>query len=52
MSEAKRLILQGGVKIKNKNQESKVKNDWKEEIKIKEGTVIQVGKRKFVKIKK
>jgi len=45
-TEARRLILQGGVKI-----DGKVKNDWKEKIKIKKDQVIQVGKRKFVKIK-
>ena len=45
-AEARRLILQGGVKI-----DGKVKNDWKEKIKIKKGQVIQVGKRRFVKIK-
>jgi tyrosyl-tRNA synthetase len=44
-SEAKRLIFQGGVKI-----DGKVKKDWKEKIKIKRGQIIQVGKRKFVKI--
>lgn len=44
-SEAKRLILQGGVKIDNKIQE-----DWKKNVKIKSGMVIQVGKRKFKKI--
>jgi tyrosyl-tRNA synthetase len=49
-SEAKRLILQGGVKIKTKNQKPKTKNDWTEEIKIEKGMIIQVGKRKFVKI--
>ncbi len=44
-SEAKRLVLQGGVKI-----DKKLKKDWQEKIKIKSGSVIQVGKRKFVKI--
>jgi len=44
-SEAKRLILQGGVKINNK-----VLKDWQKEIKIKKGMVLQVGKRRFVKI--
>lgn len=42
-SEAKRLIDQGGVKINDK-----VQNESSE---IKSGSVIQVGKRKFVKIK-
>jgi len=45
-SEAKRLILQKGVKIDGKIQE-----DWKQIVKIKKETVIQVGKRKFIRIK-
>lgn len=45
-SEAKRLVLQGGVKINNENQK-----DWKRKIKIKEGDILKVGKRKFAKIK-
>ena len=45
-SEAKRMILQGGVKINQKRI-----SDWKTQIEIKKGTVIQVGKRRFVKIK-
>ncbi len=45
-SEAKRLILEKGVKIN-----TKIKTDWKEKIKIKEGMIVQVGKRKFIKIK-
>lgn len=45
-SEAKRLILQGGVKINGV-----VQKDWKKEIKIKKGMIIQVGRRRFVKIK-
>ena len=48
-NEAKRLILQGGVSIKTKNQKLKIK-DWHENIKIKNGMVLQVGKRKFIKI--
>jgi len=47
--EGKRLIIQGGVSIKIKNQESKIKN-WQENIKIENGIVLQVGKRKFIKI--
>jgi len=50
-SEAKRLVEQGGVSIKIKNQKSKIK-DWKKEIEVEEGMVIQVGKRKFVKLTK
>jgi len=45
-SEAKRLIDGGGVKINNKKIIS-----WKEDLKIKPGDIIQVGKRKFGKIK-
>jgi tyrosyl-tRNA synthetase len=44
-SEAKRLILQRGVKINGRVQE-----DWKGIIKAKKKMIIQVGKRKFVKI--
>jgi len=44
-SEAKRLIVQGGVKI-----DEEVQKDWKKKIKIKKGQVVQIGKRKFVKI--
>ncbi len=44
-SEAKRLILQKGIKIDGKNEE-----DWKKNIQIKNGMVVQVGRRKFVKI--
>ncbi len=45
-SEARRLIEQGGVKIDNK-----VIKDPNEEITPKDKTIIQVGKRKFVKVK-
>ena len=44
-SEAKRLILQKAVEIDNQ-----LKEDWRENIKIKKGMVIQVGKRRFAKI--
>ncbi len=43
--EAKRLIEQGGVKI-----DDVVQKDWNQEIEIKNGIVMQVGKRKFAKI--
>jgi tyrosyl-tRNA synthetase len=52
-SEAKRLILQGGVKIiqkTEKEQKTEILKDWQKEIKIKPETIIQVGKRKFAKI--
>ena len=45
-AEAKRLIEQKGVKI-----DSKVQKDWKAVIEIKKGQIIQVGKRRFAKIK-
>ncbi|MGB2762395.1 MAG: tyrosine--tRNA ligase [Minisyncoccales bacterium] len=44
-SEAKRLVLQKGVRIDNK-----IQNDWQAKIKTKKDMIIQVGKRKFVKI--
>ncbi|MDD5567443.1 MAG: tyrosine--tRNA ligase [Patescibacteria group bacterium] len=44
-AEARRLIEQGGVKIDGQAQ-----TDWQNEIEFKKGTVVQVGKRKFVKI--
>jgi len=44
-SEAKRLILQKGVKINGKTQE-----DWREVVQIKKGMLTQVGKRKFLRI--
>jgi len=45
-SEAKRLVQQGAVKINNR-----VFPDWKKEIEIKDNIIIQVGKRRFIKIK-
>ena len=45
-SEAQRLVKMGGVKINDKKIE-----DWKKEIILKNGDIIQVGPRKFVKIK-
>lgn len=47
-SEAKRLIEQGGVKIDKQRPSIK---DLKNLIEVKSGMIIQVGKRKFVKIK-
>lgn len=44
-SEAKRLISQKGVKIDNK-----VQTVWQKTIEAKKGMLIQVGKRKFVKL--
>jgi len=45
-SEAQRLIEQGAVKINNQ-----VEKDWKKELKIEKEVIVQVGKRKFVKIR-
>lgn len=44
-SEAKRLVVQNGVRIDNET-----KNDWKEVIEVKKGQVIQVGKSKYFRI--
>ena len=44
-SEAKRLVLQNGIKINGKLQK-----DWKETVQIKRGLILQAGKRKFIKI--
>lgn len=45
LSDARRLILQGAVKINDKKHV-----DWKKPINISPGTVIKVGKRRFVKV--
>ena len=45
-AEAKRLILQGGVKINRETEK-----DWRKIIEIKKDLIIQVGKRKFIKLK-
>ncbi len=50
-NEAKRLIEGGAVTIKNKEQEIRI-NNWRENIKIEDGMIIQAGKRRFIKIKK
>ena len=44
-SEAKRLIIQGAIKINDKPQ-----NDWQAVIAIKKGMVLKAGKRKFCQI--
>ena len=49
-NEAKRLVEGGAVTIEVKSIKSKVEN-WKEEIVIEDDAIIQVGKRKFIKIK-
>jgi len=48
-SEAKRIILQGGVKIYFHDGKIKVINDWHEKIKFENEIVIRIGKRKFVR---
>jgi len=44
-SEAKRLILQRGVKV-----DGRIETDWKKIVEIKKGQVLQVGKRKFIRL--
>ncbi|MBU0546881.1 MAG: tyrosine--tRNA ligase [Patescibacteria group bacterium] len=44
-SEAKRMVIQGGVKI-----DGQPEKDWRKNIQIKKGQIIQAGKRKFAKI--
>ncbi|MCJ7786955.1 tyrosine--tRNA ligase [Patescibacteria group bacterium] len=44
-AEAKRLVLQKGVKI-----DSQIQDDWQKVIQIERGQVVQVGKRKFVRV--
>ena len=44
-SEAKRLILQGGVRISGK-----IEKNWRKIVQIKKETIIQIGKRRFTKI--
>jgi len=50
-SEAKRLVEQGGVGVQIKNKRVKIK-DINASIPIKENPIIQVGKRRFVRVKK
>ena len=49
-SDARRLILQGGVRIRQEGKSVPI-NDWKKDINVKKGMIVQVGKRKFVQIK-
>jgi len=44
-AEAKRLVLQKGVKIGGE-----IQDDWKKEIEIQKGLIVQVGKRRFIKL--
>ncbi len=50
-NEARRLIEQGAIKIKDPEGNFEPVKDSKAEIKVKEGTIIQRGKRQFIKIK-
>ena len=45
-TEARRLVEQGAVKIDNK-----IQNNWKAIIKTKKGLIVQIGKRRFAKLK-
>ncbi len=44
-NDARRLVQQGGVRI-----DDVVRDDWEKIIKIKNGMIVQVGKRRFVKL--
>jgi len=44
-SNAKRLVLAQGVKINGK-----IQNNWKKIVKIKKGLIIQIGRKKFIRI--
>jgi len=48
-SQARHLIEQGGVKTIFENKKETI-SDWKKEIEIKRGMVIQVGKRRFARL--
>jgi len=50
-NEAKRLVEQNAVEIINGETKIKI-TDWKAEVKLEEGTIIKVGSRRFIKIKK
>jgi len=50
-TQAKRLIGEKGVKIVEGSKKHIIQN-WTEDVSIKDGLVVQVGKRRFVKIKK
>lgn len=44
-TQGKRLVLQGGVRLGGK-----ILTDWRREVELKKGQVLQVGKRRFVRI--
>jgi tyrosyl-tRNA synthetase len=46
-TDARHLIEQGGVKI-----DSKIEKDFRRDVRIKEGMIIQIGKRKFARLTK
>jgi tyrosyl-tRNA synthetase len=48
--EAKRLVEGGAVSTRINNQETKL-SDWNQEINLENDMVVQVGKRRFIKIK-
>jgi len=48
-NEAKRLIEGGGVEMIDGDKKERIV-DWKKEVNLKDGTIIKVGSRKFVKI--
>jgi len=49
-NEAKRLVEQNAVEIIIGENKTKI-TDWKQEINLEDGMVLQAGKRKFIKIK-
>lgn len=49
-SQAKRLVLQGGISLIDGKKELRIE-DWQKEIKLKDGLVIKAGKRKFARVK-
>jgi len=49
-NEAKRLVEGGAVTIHFESSQEKI-TDWKKEVELKNDMIIQVGKRKFIKIK-
>ncbi len=49
-NDAKRVIEGNGVEIKVQNSKFKIQN-WRESLDLRDGMVIQFGKRKFIKIK-
>jgi len=51
-SDAKRLVSQKGVRMGFGEGDLEVKDDWQEKIKAEEGLIVQVGKRKFAKVRK